>query len=93
MAGKLCQAVRRVTKQNQGGVLLPHDIDTKSGRPVMEVLSKKHPDAKEPLASNLPNLGSPPPMPPMVIGATVVKEDANQQSGVEGLSGLDFAMA
>ena len=47
MTGKLWQVVRYVTERNQEGVLLPHDFDTKSSRPVMEMLCKKYLDAKE----------------------------------------------
>ena len=74
-------------------MLLPHDIDTKLGRLVMEVLHEKHLVANKPQASDLPNLGAPPPIPPVVIGATVVKEVTNQMLGPEGLSGFDFVMA
>ena len=56
-------------------------------------MREKHSKAKEPLTSDFPNLGATQPMPPVVIGATVVKAIATQLSGTEGLIGLDSAMA
>jgi hypothetical protein len=46
--GKLCAAVRFATDCNGGGVLLPQDACTKTGRPVMEVLLLQHPDTRIP---------------------------------------------
>jgi hypothetical protein len=44
-SGKLCAAVRAVTDRDLGGLYAPNDICTKTGRRVLEVLRKKHPDA------------------------------------------------
>ena len=79
-------------KRNQGSVLLPHNTDNKLGRPVMKILRENHPEAKEPLASDFPNLGATPTMPPVVIGATVMKAVATQLLGVDVLSVLNFSM-
>ncbi len=46
--GKLRAAVRFATDQGGGGVLLPTDSCTKTGRPVMEVLRSQHPDTRIP---------------------------------------------
>jgi hypothetical protein len=51
--GKLRAAVRFATNHGGGGVLLPQDSCTKTGRPVMEVLRSQHPDTR------IPNLGDP----------------------------------
>ena len=51
--GKLRAAVRFATERDGGGVLLPQDACTKTGRPVMEVLLSQHPD------SRIPNLEDP----------------------------------
>ena len=40
---KLREAVRMVTDRNGGRVYLPDDQETKMGRPVLDVLSDKHP--------------------------------------------------
>ena len=44
LSGKLRQAVRRATDQEEGGCLLLEDLCTKTGRPVAEVLWEKHPE-------------------------------------------------
>ncbi len=46
--GKLRAAVRFATNRGGGGVLLPQDLCTKTGRPVMEVLHSQHPDTRIP---------------------------------------------
>ena len=46
--GKLRAAVRFATDRGGGGVLLPQDSCTKTGRPVMEVLRLQHPDTRIP---------------------------------------------
>ncbi len=51
--GKLRAAVRFAMACNGGGVLLPQDACTKTGRPVMEVLQPQHPDTR------IPNLWDP----------------------------------
>ena len=42
--GKLRAGVRWLTSRDGGGVLNPEDADTKSGRPVIDVLREKHSD-------------------------------------------------
>jgi hypothetical protein len=51
--GKLRATVRFATDRGGGGVLLPEDSCTKTGRPVMEVLRSQHPDTR------IPNLEDP----------------------------------
>ncbi len=46
--GKLHAAVRFATNRGGGGVLLPQDSCTKTGRPVMEGLRSQHPDTRIP---------------------------------------------
>ena len=43
LGGRLRQAVRRLTQRDGGGVMLPSDIDAKSGQSVEQVLRDKHP--------------------------------------------------
>jgi hypothetical protein len=51
--GKLRAAVRFATDRDGGGVLLPQDACTKTGRPVMEVLLSQHPDTRIPNLEDL----------------------------------------
>ena len=46
--GRLRSAVRMLTRREGGGVLSPEDADTKTGRPVIDVLREKHPDLRIP---------------------------------------------
>ena len=46
--GKLRAAVRMVTDRNGGKFYLPTDKDSKTGRPVLEVLREKHPETAVP---------------------------------------------
>ena len=43
IAEKIREAVRFLTERDQGGILLPTDACTKTGKPVEEVLRDKHP--------------------------------------------------
>ena len=47
--GKIRSAVQTATSRAGGGVLMPDGQCTKSGRPVMEVLAKKHPPLMDPV--------------------------------------------
>ena len=53
LQGKLRTAVRWITKQDTGGVLMPEDYCTKTEDRVMEVLHTKHPKARPPSATSL----------------------------------------
>ncbi len=44
LGGKVCAAIRMVTNRGAGGLYCPHDLDSKPGRPVINVLWDKHPD-------------------------------------------------
>ena len=48
LGGKVRAAVRMVTDRDPGGLFHPDDICPSSGRPVIEVLEAKHPDARIP---------------------------------------------
>jgi hypothetical protein len=53
MCGDVRGAVRYLTVRSKGGVLLPTDMDEKTGNSVIEVLESKHPDARIPDFSKL----------------------------------------
>ncbi len=48
LGGKVRAAVRMVTNRGGGGPYHPHDLDSKSGCPVINVLREKHPDCHVP---------------------------------------------
>ncbi len=48
LGGKVRAAFRMVTNRGGGGPYHPHDLDSKSGRPVINVLREKHPDCRVP---------------------------------------------
>ena len=52
LSEKFRQAVRRETNREGGGCLLPDNQCTKTGRPITEVLRKKHPDMCVPPMEN-----------------------------------------
>eukprot|EP00978_Attheya_sp_CCMP212_P042445 scaffold258630_cov55-Attheya_sp.AAC.1 len=51
--GKLRQAVRFITEREKAGIMLPTDIDEKSGLPVIDALRSKHPPARVPEVEDL----------------------------------------
>jgi hypothetical protein len=54
LQGDVKGAVKFLTETEKGGVLMPNDIDKKTGDTVEEVLKSKHPDARIPDISQLP---------------------------------------
>jgi hypothetical protein len=48
LSGKLRAAVRMVTDRDPGGLFKPDDKCSKTGRPVIDVLREKHPEARVP---------------------------------------------
>jgi hypothetical protein len=49
LGGKVRVAVRMVTNRGIGGPYRPNDLDSKSRRPVIDVLREKHPECVVPL--------------------------------------------
>jgi hypothetical protein len=54
LRGDVRGAVRVLTKRDKEGVLIPGNMDEKTGDPVATVLQSKHPNARMPDASMLP---------------------------------------
>jgi hypothetical protein len=52
LEGKVCPAVQMVTNRGIGGSYRPHNLDSKSGHPVIDVLCEKHPDSCVPSNDN-----------------------------------------
>ena len=89
--GEIRSAARFVTERLAGGVLLPDQIDEKSGKPVLEALRLKHPEPHDPdyarLRAQFPD--SPPPIPHVSITEKMIREGAVKLSGAGGVSGAD----
>ena len=52
--GKISAAVRYISEKEKGRVLLPSDIDEKSGDEVSEVLRSKHPEGRDVGSDKMP---------------------------------------
>ena len=92
LAGKLRSAVRGATDRGGGGVLFPDDVDTKTGRPVMEVLEGKHPhlrvpDLSDPECSAFEEYPELPEAIPMDFSEDDVTWVASKLSGSAGAAG------
>ena len=85
--GKIRQAARFVTQRLSGGVMMPDDIDEKSGNPVSEVLHSKHPAAKTP--DYLPAFDKCPEFVDLDITEDTVSKTARQLKGAAGTGGTD----
>ena len=89
ISGRLRQAVRELTSKTGGGVLMPRDIDAKTGLPVIKVLAKKHPTAREPGALALPEHRLCPDPMPLLVTQEAVGIVVKKMSGSAGLVGPD----
>ena len=94
LQGKLRAAVRMVTNRGGGGVLSPKDADTKTGRPVIDVLREKHPPMMSPDVGGEGDLSFPeyeecPAMMPVDCGQDIVMVMAGKLSGGAGPSSVD----
>jgi hypothetical protein len=97
LSGHLQQAVHVLTSQDQGGVLQPDKVCTKTDRPILAVLKIKHPAMQDPAPDMTdPNWGSfepykeeTPTHVPVVITGEVVEQVASHLSGGAGSGGTD----
>ena len=94
LSGRIRAAVRNLTRREGGGVLHPDALDSKTGRPVIEVLEGKHPDMKTPRDADIGQdvFESYPEAPqaiPLDITEDVVETVASRLSGAAGPGGTD----
>ena len=89
ISGRLRQAVSKLTDRGGGGVLMPDDIDSKSGRPVLDVLKDKHPPMREPGVAAMPSYEELPDHVRLLINEEMVAEVAGKLSGSAGPGGTD----
>ena len=93
-AGRLREAVRRITGRAGGGVLQPEDACTKTNKPVLQVLQEKHPDMRDvdvsdPTNSAFEQYEKVPAAIPLRITADTVEKVASELSGAAGPGGVD----
>ena len=89
LRGDVRGAVRHTTDGDTGGVLLPADRDEKSGDPISEALSSKHPDARVTDPATLRQHEELPDFADLDITNQVVETAAGKLSGAAGLGSDD----
>ncbi len=95
LSGKLRAAVRMVTDRDPGGLFKPNDKCPKTGRPVIDVLREKHPEARVPSEDNFdmhPGGQECLESPPIYCYEENVAKAAAWLSGGAGLCGVEGIM-
>jgi hypothetical protein len=83
---------RIVTNRDGGGVLVPSDLCTKTGRPVINVLCSKHPPLREPSdigAATFDQYAELPDPPSIDVTLETIEKVATRLSGAAGPSGVN----
>ena len=88
-SGRLRAAVRFATEREGGGPMQPDDIDSKTGRPVIDVLRSKHPPPHDTPIEALENFPDKPDPCPVVITSDAVERLSHKLRGGAGPSGVD----
>ena len=89
LRGDLRGAVKYLTETEKGGVLMPDDIDEKTGDSVAQTLKSKHPDARTPETPSLFDYPTTPDFVDVDITTDTVEKVARRLSGSAGLGGVD----
>jgi hypothetical protein len=95
LGGKVRAAVRMVTNRGTGGAYQPFDLDSKSRRPVIEVLREKHPASRVPSEEDFDaHVGAPDCLESMPVYCfeECVAKAAARLSGSAGPCGVDAEM-
>ncbi len=95
LGGKVRAAVRMVTNRGTGGSYRPWDLDSKSGRPVIDVLREKHPASHVPSEEDFDaHAGAPDCLDSMPVYCfeECVAKAAARLSGIAGPCGVDAEM-
>ena len=92
--GKIRAAVQGIREQGKSKVLFPGDLDSKTDRPIMDVLRDKHPtmrtpDLSEPKCSSFEDYAEDPDVVPLDISEEDVMWVAGKLLGAAGPSGTD----
>jgi hypothetical protein len=89
LKGDLRGAVKHLTETEKGGVLVPDQIDKKTGFTVKEVLQLKHPSATMPRPSNLYPYDEVPAFAYLDISHDMIEQVDRRLSGSTSLGGVD----
>eukprot|EP00978_Attheya_sp_CCMP212_P019497 scaffold54738_cov30-Attheya_sp.AAC.1 len=89
LQGKLRQAIRFITEREKAGIMLPTDIDEKSGLPVIDVLHSKHPPARVPEVEDLEEYDTLPEFIRVDITDETMEKVVRCLSGAGGPGGTD----
>jgi hypothetical protein len=89
LRGDVRGAVRYLTEREKEGILLPTNINEKTGDSVKTVLRSKHPDARIPKPESLPTYAHTPGFVKVDITADAVQKVARRLSGSAGLGGTE----
>ena len=89
LSGKVRDATRWITGHVTGGVFAPTDIDTKTGKTVLQSLKDKHPPPGRPDPSAFLTCDVLPPLTDVDIVASHIEKTAHKIRGAAGPSGTD----
>ena len=89
LQGNICQAVRRVTGWDKGGILLPIDTDTKMGTSVAHILCFKHPGLTSPALEVFHPYASIPALIDLEMTSDIINRVAKKMHGMSGPGGID----
>ena len=87
--GKLRAAIRYASEREKGGILMPGDVDEKSGDLVSGVLASEHPIGRDVEISSLPIFEFCPELINIEVTEDSVEKVARRLSGSAGPSGID----
>ena len=91
LKGKIQMAVRFVTLQGAGGVLSPNVTDTKSGRPVIDVLWQKYLVPIVPAVEVLDHYNAIPEFVPLKVTENTVETISGRLTGAAGPGSINAA--
>lgn len=89
ISGDLRGAIKFLSETEEGGVLMPDEIDSKSGDTVEEVLQSKHPEPRTMDASKLQQYTDCPDFVNLDVTSETVEKVSARLSGSAGLGGAD----
>ena len=87
--GKLRAVIRCICDTEKGGVLMPDDVDDKSGEKVRDVLHSKHPESRSAPLSDVPEYDTRPETLEILVTDENVETVAKSMSGFVGPDGVD----